>query len=250
MKATAEAIGLEVQVVPRLDALISGRFTLQPREIDVRELLPRPPVRFTDDAVERLLRDKVVLVTGAAGSIGSEICRQIIASRPRRLILLDISENGLFFLARELAPARSACEIVHCIASITDAAQLRAVFSAHEPDIVFHAAAHKHVGMMESNPGEAVKNNVIGTRILVDEVIHAGVEAFVLISTDKAVRPTSIMGVCKRLGELYVQSRAGRTDTRLITVRFGNVLGSNGSVVPIFREQIARADRSPSHIQQ
>ncbi|WZP00199.1 nucleoside-diphosphate sugar epimerase/dehydratase [Isosphaeraceae bacterium EP7] len=233
------AAGLKAQVVPGFDSLLSGALTVQPRDVDIEDLLCRESVRLDGPAIAAFLEGRVVLVTGASGSIGSELCRQVLTFRPARLILLDHSENGLFFLERRLRPFVSgATEVVPCIASITDAERIRALFAEHRPHVVLHAAAHKHVPMMESNPGEAVKNNVFGTRTVVDESLRARVDAFVMISTDKAVNPTSIMGVCKRLAEIYMQSLSGRTNTRLVTVRFGNVLGSNGSVVPIFKDQI------------
>jgi FlaA1/EpsC-like NDP-sugar epimerase len=235
---TCNAAGIKAQIVPGFDALFNGGLVVRPRDVDIRDLLGREPVRLDCQGIGHLLEGRVALVTGAAGSIGSEICRQVLRFRPQRLVLLDHSENGLFFLERELAAAAGATEIVTCLASITDAARLRDLFTTHRPKVVFHAAAHKHVPLVESNPGEAVKNNILGTRTVVDEVVRSGAEAFVLISTDKAVNPTSVMGACKRLAEGYVKAVAGRTATRLITVRFGNVLGSNGSVVPIFQEQI------------
>ncbi|HEX8204317.1 MAG TPA: nucleoside-diphosphate sugar epimerase/dehydratase, partial [Isosphaeraceae bacterium] len=232
------AADVKVQVVPGFDALLRGTLTVEPRDVDIQDLLCREPVRLDGQAVERFLLGRVVLVTGAAGSIGSEICRQVLAFRPERLVLLDHSENGLFHVERELRGLACGTEVVSCVASVTDARRLRTVFARHRPAVVFHAAAHKHVPMMEANPGEAVKNNVFGTRTLVDESIRCGVQAFVMISTDKAVKPTSVMGTTKRLAELYVQALSERADTRLVTVRFGNVLGSNGSVVPLFKEQI------------
>ncbi|MBX6316223.1 MAG: polysaccharide biosynthesis protein, partial [Isosphaeraceae bacterium] len=234
-----DAAGLKAQVVPGFDALLSGALTVQPRDVDIQDLLCREPIRLDGEAIGRFLEGRVILVTGASGSIGSEICRQVLTFRPARLILVDHSENGLFYLERGLhALTPAATEVITRVASITDASRIRALFAWDRPHVVFHAAAHKHVPMMEANPGEAVKNNVFGTRTVVDEALRAGVEAFVMISTDKAVKPTSIMGVCKRLAEAYVQSLSGLTPTRLVTVRFGNVLGSTGSVVPIFREQI------------
>jgi FlaA1/EpsC-like NDP-sugar epimerase len=236
--------GVRLQVVPDFDAMLSGRYEVSPRDVDLHDLLHREPIRLDGDAVGGMLRGRSVLVTGAAGSIGSELCRQILAFAPGRLILLDHGENGLFFLERELAAraAEAGTVIVPAIASITDGPRLRRLLGRHRPEVVFHAAAHKHVPMMEANPGEAIKNNVFGTRTLVDEVVRAGVEAFVMISTDKAVHPTSVMGACKRAAEMIVQSRADANAgaTRLMTVRFGNVLGSNGSVVPVFKEQIRR----------
>jgi FlaA1/EpsC-like NDP-sugar epimerase len=231
---------LKVQVVPALDALLNGAVTVQPRDVDIHDLLAREPVRLDGESVGKFLRGRAVLVSGAAGSIGSELCRQLLAFRPERLVLLDHSENGLFHVERELSSRAGATRLVARVASVTDPKRLRATFDEHHPAVVFHAAAHKHVPMMEANPGEAVKNNVFGTRTLVDEAVRAGVEAFVMISTDKAVNPTSVMGACKRLAEMYVQAQSGLTHTRLVTVRFGNVLGSNGSVVPVFKEQIRR----------
>ncbi len=231
---------LQVQIVPGFDALLSGNLVVRPRDVDIHDLLGRAPVRLEGRAIAELVQDRVVVVTGAAGSIGSEICRQALEYRPARLVLLDHSENGLFFLERELSPRRGRTEVLPCLASIHDAARLRSLFSEYRPDVVFHAAAHKHVPMVEANPGEAVKNNVLGTRTVADEAVRCRAEAFVLISTDKAVNPTSVMGACKRLAEGYVSSLAGKSSTRMMAVRFGNVLGSNGSVVPIFQQQISR----------
>lgn len=240
--ADCTAAGLKVQVVPGFHALLDGSLSIRPRDVDIHDLLCREPVQLDGALIGRMIQGRVVLVTGAAGSIGSEICRQTLAFRPERLVLLDHNENGLFFLERELAPlaAKAGTEIVVRVANIADPQRVRTQFERHRPALVFHAAAHKHVPMMEANPGEAVKNNVFGTRTVADEAVRAGVEAFVMISTDKAVNPTSVMGATKRLAEMYVQSLSGGSSTRLVTVRFGNVLGSNGSVIPVFKEQIAR----------
>ena len=241
VRSLVEGLGgtdIRVQVVPGVDALLSGAIKAEPRDVDIDDLLCRAPVQLDGTSIDHLIRGKTVLVTGAVGSIGSELCRQALVFGPARLVLLDHSENGLFHLERELKPAAGAVEIIPCLASVTDAARLRVCLDRFRPEVVLHAAAHKHVPLMEANPGEAIKNNTLGTRTLVDEVIRSGAEAFVMISTDKAVRPTSVMGATKRLAELYVQAMGRRSACRMITVRFGNVLGSNGSVVPIFREQI------------
>ena len=243
VRALAEACDgadLKVQVVPRFDSLINGTVVARPRDVEVEDLLAREPVRLDGGAIGRLVRGRVVLVTGAAGSIGSEICRQVLAFDPERVVLLDHSENGLFFLEKELKALARGPEVVPFVASITDRPRLREAFDRFRPSVVFHAAAHKHVPMMEANPGEAVKTNVFGTKNAADEAARAGVETFVLISTDKAVKPSSVMGACKRLAEVYCRSLTGASRTRLVAVRFGNVLGSAGSVVPVFQEQIRR----------
>jgi FlaA1/EpsC-like NDP-sugar epimerase len=244
------ALNVKVQVVAGLDALLTGAVTFAPRDVRIEDLLGRQTVQLDLPAVGRFLRGRVVLVTGAAGSIGSEICRQVLAFAPAQLVLLDHSENGLFYVERELRPRAGGAGLVPCVGCVTDGSGIRALLGRYQPEVVFHAAAHKHVPLMEANPGEAVKNNVFGTRTLLDEVVRAGAKAFVMISTDKAVRPTSVMGACKRLAEMYAQSLSGRTPTmyaqslsgrtptRMVTVRFGNVLGSSGSVVRIFKEQI------------
>lgn len=238
--ALSRALGLRSKVLPSLDAVLKGDWPHWPRDVDMDHLLGRDSVHLDGDSLGEFVTGKTVLVSGAAGSIGAEICRQAMALNPKRLVLLDHSENGLFYLERELKVAGSDVELVVCLASICDPARLRTIFAQHRPHVVLHAAAHKHVPLNEGHPGEAVKNNVFGTRNLVDEAIRTGVEAFVMISTDKAVNPTSVMGATKRFAEMYLQSLSGTTSTRLVTVRFGNVLGSVGSVVPIFLEQIRR----------
>jgi FlaA1/EpsC-like NDP-sugar epimerase len=235
------AAGLEVKIVPGLYKLVGGQLNLtRMRNVAIEDLLRRAPVALDDAAIGADLRDRVVLVTGAGGSIGSELCRQVSSFGPKELVLVERNENALFEIHRELTASHPELTFVPCVADIGDEARLREVFSARRPEVVFHAAAHKHVPMMEWNPGEAIKNNVLGTRRLAD-VAHAfDCRSFVMISTDKAVNPTSVMGATKRAAEIYVQALAARSKTRFVTVRFGNVLGSNGSVVPIFREQIER----------
>ncbi|HEV2293143.1 MAG TPA: nucleoside-diphosphate sugar epimerase/dehydratase [Tepidisphaeraceae bacterium] len=228
--------------------------------VDEQDLLGRKPVNLDTPELQRFLAGKVVLVTGAGGSIGSEICRQSMKFCPRRLVLVERAENALFEIDRELRQQWLGADIRPCVADICDAVRIGEVFNTERPDVVFHAAAHKHVPMMELNPGEAVKNNVFGTKTVADAARAARCDAFVLVSTDKAVNPTNVMGATKRCAELYVQSlnaekpaarsqkpphsgswlvASGSSSARFVAVRFGNVLGSSGSVVPIFRQQIA-----------
>jgi FlaA1/EpsC-like NDP-sugar epimerase len=235
------AAGLEVKIVPGLYKLVGGQLNLtRMRNVAIEDLLRRAPVALDDAAIGADLRDRVVLVTGAGGSIGSELCRQVSSFGPKELVLVERNENALFEIHRELSASHPELTFVPCVADIGDEPRLREVFSARRPEVVFHAAAHKHVPMMEWNPGEAIKNNVLGTRRLADVAHSFDCRSFVMISTDKAVNPTSVMGATKRAAEIYVQALAARSKTRFVTVRFGNVLGSNGSVVPIFREQIER----------
>lgn len=206
--------------------------------LDVLELLGRKPVRLETPELQRFLAEKIVLVTGAGGSIGSEICRQVMKFCPKRIVLFEQAENALFEIDRELREAWVGAQIRPVVGDICDPTRVARIFDEEKPEIVFHCAAHKHVPMMEANPGEAVKNNLFGTRIVADAAALAGSQAFVMISTDKAVNPTSVMGATKRCAELYIQSLGERTRTRFVCVRFGNVLASSGSVVPIFRKQI------------
>jgi FlaA1/EpsC-like NDP-sugar epimerase len=211
--------------------------------VDLAELLGRRAVNLDTPELQRFLAGKTILVTGAGGSIGSEICRQIMKFCPGKLVLVDRAENALFEIDRELRHQWLGAQINPLVADVCDVKRIAQVFESQRPEVVFHAAAHKHVPMMEANPGEAVKNNIFGTKAVADAALQFGVEAFVMVSTDKAVNPTSVMGATKRLAELYVQSLNGgpqieSTSTRFLAVRFGNVLGSSGSVVPIFRKQI------------
>jgi FlaA1/EpsC-like NDP-sugar epimerase len=216
------------------------RVTRQLREVQVEDILGREPVRMELERVGAYLAGKVVLVTGAGGSIGSELCRQIARVGPRKLVLLDHAEDNLFEIARELTDERHVNVTVPVLADCKEDERIREVLAEHRPSIVFHAAAYKHVAMMESNPVEAVRNNSLATRLMARAAGEFGVETFVLISTDKAVKPATVMGASKALAEWAVEAQAARhPNTCYATVRFGNVLGSSGSVVPIFRRQIA-----------
>jgi FlaA1/EpsC-like NDP-sugar epimerase len=210
---------------------------LAAREVDINDLLRRPPVELDLVGIGRFLKGKRVLVTGAAGSIGSEICRQLGRFHPSSLLCLDHDENALFLLERSLASATPKLPVSYRLADITDPVRLDAIFAAAGPQVVFHAAAHKHVPMLEGNPVEGIRNNVFGTELVATLAGRHGTEAFVLISTDKAVNPSSVMGTSKRIAELLVQTLPFHT--RYTAVRFGNVLGSQGSVVPLFKDQIA-----------
>ena len=236
-----EGTGVLFRTMPAVSDVIEGRVQVSRiRNVDIADLLGREPVELDAEQIGRQLRGKRVLVTGAGGSIGSEMCRQIAAFGPKRLILIEQAENNLFEIDRELRAAYTALDVVPYVADITDRARVGTIFEQERPTAVFHAAAHKHVPMMEINPGEAVKNNIGGTIVVADACLATGVERMVMISTDKAVNPTSIMGCTKRVAEMYVQGLTGDGVTQFVTVRFGNVLGSSGSVVPIFQEQIAR----------
>lgn len=237
--AVAEALDIEVRILPDVSKIVSGQIDFRPREVAIEDLLGRPTVDIDQSELKHWLAGKRLLVTGSCGSIGSELVRQLLAFDPAHITLVDRSENGQFHLGRELqnAIARGKADIV--LADVADIARVNTVFRQFEPQIVFHAAAYKHVPLMEHNPGEGIKNIVGATKVLADIAHASGVETFVMISTDKAVNPTSVMGCCKRVAELYVQNIAKRSTCRFVTVRFGNVLGSAGSVIPIFREQIA-----------
>lgn len=242
LRETLRALGalkIRVSTLPSLRDLVNGTVAVsQIRPIAIQDLLPRLPIGLDDAPVRALIEGKRVLVTGAGGSIGSELCRQVAGYSPESLALVERHENSLFEIATDLADRGHGTVTRSYVADITDRARVRWVLDECRPHIVFHAAAHKHVPMMELNPCEAVKNNVGGTRVLIDEAGRFGVERFVLISTDKAVNPTSVMGATKRVAELCVQAMVGSNGTRYCAVRFGNVLASNGSVVPRFLAQI------------
>ena len=235
----ARTHAIRVKVLPSYEQVITGSVHVRPRPVAIDDLLRREPVRLEMDDIGQWINHRTLLVTGSAGSIGSEICRQLLKFSPEKIVLLDRWETGQFFLERELREAAPQANLEVSIADCLDEGRLRAVLARHRPDVIFHAAAYKHVPLMESHPGEAVKNIVVATRRLADLAMASGAESFVMISTDKAVNPTSVMGACKRAAELYVQSLAQGSDCRFVTVRFGNVLDSAGSVVQVFRRQIA-----------
>ena len=235
-----EPFKLPITTLPSLDELVNGQVGVkQIRPLAIEDLLPRNQVSLDVEAARQLVTGTRVLVTGAGGSIGSELCRQIAALKPASLVLYERYENSLYTIANDLVD-RGAGALVHpVIGDVTDANRVDAIFSDYRPQLVFHAAAHKHVPLMEANPCEAVKNNVLGTKVIVEAARRHEVERFVLISTDKAANPSSVMGATKRVAELLVQWLGpGGGNTRCVTVRFGNVLGSNGSVIPRMVEQI------------
>ena len=232
---------IHLTVIPPLSQWIKGIFNRrQLKELTIESLLGRDKIELLNEESRRELEGKVVLVTGAAGSIGSDICRQLCRYRLGRIILLDQSETGLHDMRIELSKLELDFEVTLELASIRDRARIDQIFSRHRPHFVFHAAAYKHVPVLEDFASEVALTNVMGTKNLADAACEYGVSKFVMISTDKAVNPTNLMGACKRIGEVYVQELASRCDTHFITTRFGNVLGSNGSVVPLFKQQIAQ----------
>jgi len=217
------------------------------KEVDIEDVLPRNKIEVDLDAIGALLKDKTILITGAAGSIGSEMVRQVASFGPKAMVLIDQAETPMHDIRRMMANRFPEVEAVTLVSSITRRARMESLFQKYRPDYVFHAAAYKHVPMMEDNPVEAVQNNIYGTRVIADLAVKYGTKKFVMISTDKAVNPTNVMGCSKRICEIYCQSlnaaiASGKVDgvTQFVTTRFGNVLGSNGSVIPIFREQIAK----------
>ena len=232
--------GLTVKVLPNYEQLLSGRVSVRPREVSIADLLHRVPAELDVAALHRWLNHCTVMVTGSAGSIGSEICRQLLAFSPARLVLVDQSESGQFYLQRELQTLSPSQSMTVSLADITHTAHLRRLMETHCPNVIFHVAAYKHVPLLEAHPQEAVQNNILATRHLADLAEELGTQTFVLISSDKAVNPRSVMGASKRVAELYVQALSAEASCRFLTVRFGNVLDSSGSVVPIFREQIRR----------
>lgn len=238
----ALARGLRVLVVPSISELARGHVRATDlRPVSVEDLLGRPPAQLDDDAIAAMIRGRTVLVTGAGGSIGQELCRQVAARSPGRLLILDRCEVLLYQIEQELVASGSGALVTPLVGDVTDAARMRGIFDKFRPALVLHAAAHKHVPLMESQPGEALRNNTLGTACVAELASEFGCERFVLISSDKAINPTNVMGASKRLAELVVQSMQTREGnaTKFCAVRFGNVLGSSGSVIPAFRRQIA-----------
>ncbi len=230
----------KLKTLPGLYELIDGKVTIQKiRDVDIEDLLGREAVELDLEEISGYLRNETVLVTGGGGSIGSELCRQIARFQPKKLIILDIYENNAYDLQKELERTLPDLDHSVIIGSIRDKARIDEVFDTYRPGVVFHAAAHKHVCLMEDNPSEAVKNNVLGTQNVAECADKYGTKRFVLISTDKAVNPTNIMGATKRISEMIIQALDRTSNTEFVAVRFGNVLGSNGSVIPLFKKQIA-----------
>ena len=229
----------KIKTIPGIYELIDGRVSIKKiRDVEIEDLLGRESVQIRDKEVLRFIKGKKVLVTGAGGSIGSELCRQITSLNPSELILVDIYENNVYELQQELIRKYENMDLKVLIASVRDKNRMEEIFINYQPEIVFHAAAHKHVPLMEDSPCEAIKNNVFGTLNVAELSAKHKVKRFVLISTDKAVNPTNIMGATKRCCEMIVQTLNKSSETEFVAVRFGNVLGSNGSVVPLFKKQI------------
>ena len=237
--AICQETGCKLRSLPGIYQLVNGEVTVSKlKDVEVEDLLGREPVRVDMEAILNQVRGKRVLVTGGGGSIGSELCRQIASHGPARLIIFDIYENSAYELEQELRRKYPELDLVTLIGSVRNTKRMFSVFDTYRPDIVYHAAAHKHVPLMETSPGEAVKNNVFGTWKTAQAAADAGAKRFVLISTDKAVNPTNIMGASKRICEMIIQVFNRHYDTEFVAVRFGNVLGSNGSVIPLFKKQI------------
>ena len=229
----------KIKILPGISKLISGEVVIRDiRDVSPEDLLDRKPVVIDTKDISVFINKKTVLITGAGGSIGSELCRQVALFKPRIIVLYDYNENNVFYLQHELYKNFPELKHVAIIGDIKDIGLLKSTFSNYKPEIVFHSAAHKHVPLMEENPEAAVKNNIIGTRNFMYAAEHYKVESFVMISTDKAVNPTSVMGASKRVAEMMIQSKAKRARTKFMAVRFGNVIGSSGSVVPLFKKQI------------
>lgn len=230
----------KLRSLPGMYQLVNGEVNVSKlRDVEVEDLLGRDPIKVDLDSILGYVKDKVILVTGGGGSIGSELCRQIATHQPKQLIIIDIYENNAYDIQQELLSKHENLDLVVLIASVRNTNRMNAIFDKYHPDIVYHAAAHKHVPLMEDSPNEAIKNNVLGTFKTAQAAAMAGAKRFVMISTDKAVNPTNIMGASKRICEMIIQTFNKHYDTEFVAVRFGNVLGSNGSVIPLFKKQIA-----------
>ncbi len=238
--AICQETNCKLQTLPGMYQLVNNEVSVSKlRDVEVEDLLGRDPVSVDLDSILGYVRDKTVLVTGGGGSIGSELCRQIAQHKPAHLVILDIYENSVYDIQQELKRTYPDLKLTVLIASVRNTARMEYIFATYKPDIVYHAAAHKHVPLMEDSPHEAIKNNVFGTYKTATAAAKNGVKRFVMISTDKAVNPTNIMGASKRICEMIIQTLNNRYDTEFVAVRFGNVLGSNGSVIPLFKKQIA-----------
>lgn len=229
----------KLRTLPGMYQLVNGEVDISKlRDVDVEDLLGRDPIKVDLESILTYVKGKTVLVTGGGGSIGSELCRQVAMHQPKQLIIIDIYENSAYDVEQELKQRYPELDLVVLIASVRNTNRMNKIFEEYKPDIVYHAAAHKHVPLMEKSPNEAIKNNVFGTWKTAQAAAYAGVKKFVMISTDKAVNPTNIMGASKRICEMIIQTFNRHYDTEFVAVRFGNVLGSNGSVIPLFRKQI------------
>lgn len=232
--------GCKLRTLPGIYQLINGDVSVSKlKEVEIEDLLGRDPIEINTEEVLNYVRGKIVLVTGGGGSIGSELCRQIAGHHPKQLVIVDIYENNAYDIQQELLRKHPELNLQVLIASVRNTARIDDIFATYRPDIVFHAAAHKHVPLMEVSPNEAIKNNVMGTYKTAKAADKYGAEKFVLISTDKAVNPTNVMGASKRICEMVIQMMNQKSETNFVAVRFGNVLGSNGSVIPLFKKQIA-----------
>ena len=232
--------GCKLRTLPGIYQLINGDVSVSKlKEVEIEDLLGRDPIEINTEEVLNYVSGKVVLVTGGGGSIGSELCRQIAGHHPKQLIIVDIYENNAYDIQQELIRKHPELNLQVLIASVRNTARINDIFATYRPNIVFHAAAHKHVPLMEVSPNEAIKNNVMGTYKTAKAADKYGAEKFVLISTDKAVNPTNVMGASKRICEMVIQMMNQKSETNFVAVRFGNVLGSNGSVIPLFKKQIA-----------
>jgi FlaA1/EpsC-like NDP-sugar epimerase len=232
-------LNIHISSVPPIDRWMNGEFTAnQIQRVKIEDLLGRKEIKLNEENINLQIKDKVILITGGAGSIGSEMARQILKYSPKQLVLLDQAESPIYELDMELRSKFKECNWEIVIADVSNYTRMKNVFEAFEPQVVFHAAAYKHVPLMERNPAEAIKVNIQGTKILADLASENGVAEFVMVSTDKAVNPTNVMGASKRIAEIYIQSLNKESKTKFITTRFGNVLGSNGSVIPLFKKQI------------